>query len=219
MTNKPELERVCIDCGRDLTTEMGVTVFRRKPGRVDTFESTRELLCVEHGKNGANGRPAADEPTNPRTKVDERTVKFVRLGFAGASLDFTAPMRDRTTLQAALQAIGRREHFDGPAMMSDLDPLLEVAQRIEVGRESSPVLYVHLAAETQQSYVPPASPSEYRRYTDAELIEHAQQVLDWGERMQADALTVRQDSPVGVDPEITRNRPGEQPRCVRLWWD
>lgn len=143
-------------------------------------------------------------------------AQFVWLGFHSVKcLDFRLHIGDQANLVAAIEAVGGpRNRFDPARLVGALDELVPHADRYEFGREGSPVLYVYLPAW----YPGRQSGETYHATTPDERVEHAQAVLDWGERMRADERTVRQDAPVGVDPDITRN-PGENPRVVRLWWD
>ncbi len=75
---------------------------------------------------------------------------FVKLGYAGnISLDFkttTVPPRNAKRL---VSAIGGYNEFEPRKVNKAIDKIQDVVGSIEVGREGSPVLYIHLSPNWQ----------------------------------------------------------------------
>jgi hypothetical protein len=137
-----------------------------------------------------------------RKTANDRTVEFVRMGYEGASLDFRTQVMDADTFRRCMEAIGGYNNFSGTAVAKHIGGIFGELMYVDVGRESSPVLYVYLPFYAQQragsreGCVP--IPGEERE-------ELRDRVLALGRQLHAD--------------EISEDQHDGRPYRVRLWWD
>ena len=134
--------------------------------------------------------------------ANDQTVEFVRLGYAGASLDFRTQVTDAATFRRCMEVIGGYNRFSGTAVAEAIGGIFGELMSVDVGREASVVLYLHLPFTKQQRAgsregcepIPPA---------EREALER--RILALGRKLHAD--------------EIGAQKHDGRPYLVRLWWD
>ncbi|MEU8378998.1 hypothetical protein [Streptosporangium sp. NPDC048865] len=142
--------------------------------------------------------------------MDQTVVDFVKLGYAGASLDFEVHVRDVGTFGACVRAIGGYNQFDAERVVKAFGgAVFGEYMGYTVGRAGSPLIVVEIPFWTQQALKAKAGMGENRPFTDEERGEMAATVRGIGRELQADEITVSE----------TRLNGKAAPYGVRLWWD
>lgn len=114
-----------------------------------------------HDRSSAqSSRPMQLVKTPPRVDLSSATtVDMVRLGYGDTqdpplqarSLDFRTEMiTSFDEFSSCLRAIGEYNCFDAEKVIDALGPLWSQLMYVNVGRECSPVIYVHLPCWTHQ---------------------------------------------------------------------
>lgn len=137
-----------------------------------------------------------------RRAANDQTVEFVRLGYAGASLNFRTQVDDLGTFRRCMDVIGGYNRFSGTAAAKAVGDLFPQLARVEVGRESSPVLYLYLPFYAQQRIG--------SREGSVPIPEQKREALR--------ARIHRTGKALHADEIDDLDRDGK-PYCVRLWWD
>jgi hypothetical protein len=146
------------------------------------------------------------------TTVDQKAVDFVRRGFAGASLQFTVQCANLATFRECVWNMGG--YFD-PATVADLlsGVLAECGSSVEVGREYSPVMYVHVPFHTNQRMARDVRQEDGQPISEDDRVTLAARIMQAGHQAGADEVDVKL-VPADAGPVL-----GNAVRCVRLWWD
>lgn len=141
-------------------------------------------------------------------KIDKDTVEFVRLGYAGASLDFRAPMANLATFRACMAVIGGYNEFSGTRVAGRLGALLGECMGVSVGREASVVIYAEIPFWTHQTMTAQADGwhgmGEHLTGEQREAI--ADRVRRLARELKADEITDVDSGSLGL-------------YSIRLWWD
>ena len=82
--------------------------------------------------------------------ANDHQVEFVRLGYAGASLDFRTQVMDAGTFRRCMEVIGGYNRFSGTAVSEAIGGMFGELMHVDVGREASVVLYLYLPFTKQQ---------------------------------------------------------------------
>lgn len=161
-----------------------------------------ELRRARDFPRGATFALVDGSDTTTKPIRDHITADFVRLGYAGASLDFKTPVTDLATFTECMRVIGGYNRFDGGAVAEAIGAMFGELMQVEVGRESSPVLYVYIPFHAQQRI---GSRKGCVRIPEGEREALVARVREMGKSLMAD--------------EISEQRHEGRPYCVRLWWD
>jgi hypothetical protein len=140
--------------------------------------------------------------TEQRRAADDLTVEFVRMGYAGASLQFRTQVMDVGTFRRCMDVIGGYNRFSGTAVAEAIGGIFGELMNVDVGRECSVVLYLYLPFTAQQR-AGSREGSEPIPETEREALER--RIMALGKTLHAD--------------EIGAERFNGRPYCVRLWWD
>lgn len=146
--------------------------------------------------------------------VHADTVAFAALGEKICN-DFRIDVHNRATFDAIMGTIRGCNDFDPERIRDTIEEIFDDATRIEYGHEGSLVLYVHIPFWTHQR-IGETNHRDRKKYTQEERKDFVKRIISWGRSMRADEIMTRQFRPFG---EYVCNRPGEDPICVRLWWD
>jgi len=151
---------------------------------------------------------------NIEAQVDRGAVEFIRAGYAGASLHFRVDAHNVATFNECVWAIGGYNAFD-PATVTDRlgEVLPGCASGTEIGREGSPVIYVHVPFHTHQAMAGDIAQGDGERIPEEERETMAARVMLAGRQAGADEYDV-QLVPADASPGIANAVIG-----VRLWWD
>lgn len=137
----------------------------------------------------------------------ETTTEFSKADFCRAamihSLEWKTDAGDFDTFAECVRAVGPYNDFEPELLLKVIEPIFGSLMRAEVGRESSPVIYLYLPFfTTQQIGRPKLVVSEPIPEAEREQLERAIRVM---------GLAVKAD-------EIDRAH-DVKPYCMRLWWD
>lgn len=141
------------------------------------------------------------------TITKEKTViDLVELAYGDCNghkcrtLDFkTEGIKDLDIIQACLNKIGGYNEFTPAEAFKIVAHNNTFFSYIEIGREGSPCIYVHLPYWTHQAAL--KTSEESRRYSDTELQYMASCIMESAKAAKADEVTL------------------EQYNTVRIWWD
>jgi len=165
--------------------------------------AAQQALNVQHRAEKAERRATQVSGIDQRRRAaNDKTVEFVRLGYAGASLHFRTQVTDADTFRRCMEAIGGYNRFSGTAVAEAIGGMFGELMSIDVGRESSVVLYLHLPFTAQQRA---GSREGCIPIPEAEREELERRVMALGRELHAD--------------EISAERFQDRPYKVRLWWD
>jgi hypothetical protein len=106
------------------------------------------------------------------------------------------------------------------AAVEALTPIIDQAMQVKVKHwGAAPAVYVQVPYWRHQTIGARRDgyPSNADQIPDAERVAFAQQVLDIGQRLEADERSTRQGPP--GEPDVVWNGTGDRPYEVRLWWD
>jgi hypothetical protein len=121
-------------------------------------------------------------------------------GYATRSLDFKSErVSDWQTLSEALRAIGRYNEFDPEKVLNALKQVWGDISSVQIGRESSPAIYIDLPYWDNQR-IKGADSAAARRLTAEEtesLVQIIKKALDWA---IFDEFSVEKNT-------------------IRVWWD
>lgn len=134
--------------------------------------------------------------------ANDQTVEFVRIGYAGASLDFRTQVLDAETFRRCMEVIGGYNRFSGTAAAEAIGGIFGELMSVDVGREASVVLYLHLPFTKQQRA---GSREGCDPIPAAEREALERRILALGRKLHAD--------------EISAQKHDGRPYLVRLWWD
>lgn len=137
-----------------------------------------------------------------RKAANDQTVEFVRLGYAGASLDFRTDVDDLDTFRRCMDVIGGYNRFSGTAAAKAIGDLFPELSRVEVGREASVVMYLYLPFYAQQR-----------------IGSHEGCVPIPEDEREALKARIRRTGKALHADEIHDQDHDGRPYCVRLWWD
>ncbi len=151
----------------------------------------------------------------PQNQTAYRSIELMTLVFGqDASLHArTNPITDWKELCSTLRAVGGYNNFDPERVIDQLRPLFGDLSSVEVGREASPVLYVHLPYWTHQQIT----------RTDGHECGMGERIDDADRRTLARGLFAAMRA-AGAD-EISDERAdafgqvSEDPYRLRFWWD
>jgi hypothetical protein len=169
---------------------------------IDQAAASRAMIAQARAQQAERRASQVSEIDARRKAANDRIVEFVRLGYAGVSLDFRTQVTDAGTFRRCMEAIGGYNRFSGTAAAEAIGGIFGELMSIDVGRESSVVLYLHLPFTAQQragsreGCVPIPE-------TEREALER--RVMALGRMLHAD--------------EISADRFDDRPYKVRLWWD
>ena len=113
-------------------------------------------------------------------------MEFVRLGYAGASLHFRTQVTDADTFRRCMEAIGGYNRFSSTAVIKAIGGIFGELMYVDVGRESSVVLYLYLPftkhqrAGSREGCIP---------IPDQEREELAERVRKIGRKLHADEIS------------------------------
>lgn len=142
------------------------------------------------------------EMRQARQAANDRNVEFVRMGYAGASLDFKVQVTDTDTFRRCMDAIGSYNRFSGHDAAEAIGRIFGQLMSVDVGREASVVLYLYVPFWTQQR-IAQDGPNE--PIPDWARQDLADRIRALGEELHAD--------------EIHDQDFDGKPYCIRLWWD
>jgi len=137
-----------------------------------------------------------------RRTANDQTVEFVRLGYAGASLDFRTQVMDVDTFRRCMEVIGGYNSFSGTAVAETVGGIFGELMHVDVGRECSVVLYLYLPFTAQQRA---GSREGCIPIPDKDREALAGDLCRIGRQLHADEISIE-------------NHDG-RPYYVRLWWD
>ena len=137
-----------------------------------------------------------------RKAANDQAVEFVRLGYAGASLDFRVHVTDRDTFTRCMDVIGGYNRFSGSEAGEAIGRIFGQLMSVDVGRENSVVLYLYVPFWTQQRIVQDGPNEPIPDWARNEL---ADRIRALGKELHAD--------------EIDDQDFDGKPYCIRLWWD
>jgi hypothetical protein len=137
-----------------------------------------------------------------RKAANAQTVEFVRMGYAGASLDFRTQVMDAGTFRECMAAIGGYNRFSGTAAADAIGAIFGELMSVDVGREGSVVLYLYVPFTAQQR-IGTSEGSE--PIPDEEREALAERIRALGRELHAD--------------EIDAMDFDGRPYRIRLWWD
>lgn len=140
--------------------------------------------------------------TSIDTQVNQQTVEFVRLGYAGASLDFRTQVRNKAEFVECMIVIGGYNRFSGTAAAKAIGAIYGELMSVDVGREGSVVLYLYIPFTAQQRA---GSREGCVHIPEDEREALAKRIRELGGTLKAD--------------EISEDRFDGRPYRVRLWWD
>lgn len=150
-----------------------------------------------------------------RELIRQHTVEFLRLGWRHqVSTDFRVPVADLATLAEALPVLFGPSWSGAPALLK----LAAKLMRIELGREGSQVMYLHLPYWEHQEIGHDPTSTERRQYTAEQRWALLRQVVAFAGQTRADEVSISDR-----DGEVHWWAPGLvpafEPVTVRLWWD
>ena len=140
-----------------------------------------------------------------RQAANDRDVEFVKLGYAGASLDFRVQVMDRDTFRRCMEAIGSYNRFSGHDADEAIGRIFGQMSRVDVGREASVVLYLYVPFWTHQ------------RMTGEAWERMGEPIPDWARNELADRIRAL-GRELHADEIHDQDFDGK-PYCIRLWWD
>ncbi|MEU6033959.1 hypothetical protein ABZ801_00970 [Actinomadura sp. NPDC047616] len=143
------------------------------------------------------------------------TIDFLRLGFSGHvdTLNFLVKVRQFDTFKEALTI----PEIHRPGLVEEFQQLWDDIGAVELGRESSFVMYVHIPGTQQHRNG--GDNAKAIKIPNEERSELTQRVLDAGKRAGADERTVQQSCVGHLGESWMVDHPGCHPTRVRLWWD
>jgi hypothetical protein len=137
-----------------------------------------------------------------RKAASAQTVEFVRLGYAGASLDFRTQVMDAGTFRDCMTVIGGYNKFSGADTADAIGRIFGELMSVDVGREGSVVLYLYVPFTKQQRI---GTHEGSDPIPDREREAFAGDICRIGRELHADEIDIKEHD--------------GRPYYVRLWWD
>jgi hypothetical protein len=181
--------------------------------RFPTGVQTYSLAEVRQGTGWPRGAQFAliggeDDHAPARSAL---TLEFLRLGYAGASLDFKARIENMAEFAEAVKIMDGYNAFSAAAVTEAFSGLSECIGGVEIGRESSVVIYVQIPFWSGHTWAAQDKPySVGEKYTDEQREAMATNIRAAGKALHADEID---------DQTAFPGSPEETVNTIRLWWD
>lgn len=132
-------------------------------------------------------------------------LDFLKSGFLSGAMEFVTPEMGIAEAKECVSYIRSYNNFDSTKVNHVLDQIKGDIGGIQVGREYSPVLYIHFPYWTNQKIVHPAKGSGSVRISDAVTLMNIEKAKKLFKGARADEIDLEGD----VSTSHT----------LRIWWD
>ena len=127
----------------------------------------------------------------------------------------TNSISDWSELEATIRAVGGYNNFDPERVLNQLHPLFARVESVEVGRESSPVIYVNVPYWTHQQSTPTRPAGRDFGMGERIPLEERQALADClFDAMRNAAADEISDERADQFGQVSSN-----PHRLRFWWD